>query len=723
MLDEATSALDPNSERIVQKALENISKGRTVIVIAHRLSTVRNADKIVVLSHGQLVEEGSHEELMELKGAYSRLVQAQDLGTEATAADDHGNETEESSDTQISGDEFDAALSRHSTHLSRVVSNEQEAPLGLLRSLWLVVREQRALWTAMGLVSVVAIIAGGSYPALAVLFAHTMNAFQAADVKKGDFFSLMFFVVALAQLVIYAVAGWFSNVIGQHVMKRYRVELFEATLSQDMAFFDDPANGSGALVSRLATETTSLQELFSMNLALIMANMVNVVSSAILAIVVGWKLGLALSLGALPAIIIAGYIRIRLESKLEEDAAGRFARSSALASEAILGIRTISSLALEDTVIDRYRASLESLAKDSIAGLGWKMVFYALSQSIQFLGMALGFWYGGRLVSTGEYNNQQFYTIFIAVIFSGEASAMLFQYSTSISNAKTAVNYILRLRRNLQSISSTQAPVHPVQQPLTSDDTLCEGQAIDFENVCFTYPSRPHLKVLKGIDISIGSNMKVAFVGPSGCGKSTLVSLLERFYDPTTGIIRENGQDIKDLDRCIYRKDIALVQQEPVLYQGSIRENITLGVEEEDVSEDLIADACRQAHIWYFISSLPEGLNTSCGSNGLSLSGGQRQRIAIARALIRQPRLLLLDEATSALDTESERIVKAALDDAAVGRITIAIAHRLSTIKDSDLIVVFAGGKVAEQGTHESLVAKRGVYYEMVLGQSLDREA
>lgn len=329
--------------------------------------------------------------------------------------------------------------------------------------------------------------------------------------------------------------------------------------------------------------------------------------------------------------------------------------------------------------------------------------------------------YGGRLVSSGEYSNQQFYTIFIAVIFSGEASAMLFQYTTSISNAKTAVNYLMHLRRNLL-IPGSERTCHPDSTAIASDDTSREGQVINFEGVHFAYPNRPHLKILKGIDLDIGSGMKVAFVGASGCGKSTMISLLERFYDPTTGTIREDGHDIKDKDRRLYRKDIALVQQEPVLYQGSIYENIALGVEAETLPEDVIVDACRQAHIWDFVSSLPEGLNTKCGSQGLSLSGGQRQRIAIARALVRQPRLLLLDEATSALDTESEKIVKAALDNAATGRTTIAVAHRLSTIRDSDLIVVFDSGKVVEQGTHQSLVEKKGVYYEMVLGQSLDRE-
>ncbi|KOS18917.1 Leptomycin B resistance protein pmd1 [Escovopsis weberi] len=216
----------------------------------------------------------------------------------------------------------------------------------------------------------------------------------------------------------------------------------------------------------------------------------------------------------------------------------------------------------------------------------------------------------------------------------------------------------------------------------------------------------------------------VALVGASGCGKSTMVSLLERFYDVTSGEIRLDGQDIKTLDRCLYRRSIALVQQEPVLYQGSIRENIALGTEELDPSEEDIVEACKQANIWTFISSLPEGLATPCGSQGLSLSGGQRQRIAIARALIRKPRLLLLDEATSALDTESEKVVKEALDRAAgaAGRTTVVIAHRLSTIRDADTIAVLERGKIVEMGTHDELVGKRGLYYELVLAQSLDRE-
>lgn len=212
----------------------------------------------------------------------------------------------------------------------------------------------------------------------------------------------------------------------------------------------------------------------------------------------------------------------------------------------------------------------------------------------------------------------------------------------------------------------------------------------------------------------------IAFVGPSGCGKSTTISLIERFYDVTGGEITLNGQDIRTMSPRLYRSYMSLVQQEPTLYQGSIRENIGIGLEYEP-SDDELNEACRQSNALEFVSSLPEGLNTPCGTKGLQFSGGQRQRIAIARALIRKPRLLLLDEATSALDTQSERIVQQTLDQAASQRTTVAVAHRLSTIRHADRIFVFANGRIAEQGTHEELQRLRGRYYEMCLAQSLDR--
>ncbi|CAM1501550.1 Fc.00g035340.m01.CDS01 [Cosmosporella sp. VM-42] len=718
ILDEATSALDPNAEKIVQKALNNVAKGRTMIVIAHRLSSVRDADNIIVMAKGETIEHGTHTELLKHGGAYSRLVKTQDLGHGSHTFDDQGGTDNEEREDAI----LDFALTRAPTHATQDIANDDSIGYSLMKCIYLIIREQRPLWLPVSMLLAAATLGGCTYPALAILFSKTMITFEKIDVDKGNFYALMFFILALGNLLLYGVAGWLSNIVSQYISKTYRAEVFNNTLRQDASFFDNPDHGSGALVSRLNAEPTSLQELMSMNLALMMVSLVSLLSSAILAISYGWKLGLALSFGALPLIAGAGYVRIRLEYKFEEDTAGRFAKSSGLASEAVLGIRTVSSLALENAIIERYHASLQGLSSDSIGNLGWKMLFYSLSQSTSFLAMALGFWYGGRLVSFGEYTTDQFYTIFVAIIFSGEATAMFFQYSTSITKARRAINYVFELRRGVTLHDSMEADEDELRC-LRNHRASDKGPQVVCDQIGFAYPLRPTLQVLRGIDVKVESGNMIAFVGASGCGKSTMIALLERFYDPTTGTIREDGEDVKAKDRRLYRREIALVQQEPVLYQGSVRDNISLGLEIGEPSDEDIISACKQANIYDFVASLPEGLNTPCGKRGLSLSGGQRQRIAIARALIRKPRLLLLDEATSALDTESEKVVKEALVKAAEGRTTVAVAHRLSTIRDADVIAVFAAGKIAEMGTHNELIARRGLYYEMVLGQSLDREA
>ena len=246
-----------------------------------------------------------------------------------------------------------------------------------------------------------------------------------------------------------------------------------------------------------------------------------------------------------------------------------------------------------------------------------------------------------------------------------------------------------------------------------------EDGALTLDSVDFHYP-QSDIRVIKQLNLAVQPGQSVALVGPSGCGKSTVVSLLERFYDPTSGRIALADEPITHFSPRRYRMKVSLVQQEPTLYQGSIRENIAFGLEHEP-SEKEIIEACQEANAWDFVSSLPDGLSTPCGSRGLQLSGGQKQRIAIARALIREPRLLLLDEATSALDTQSEQIVQAALQQASQGRTTIAVAHRLSTIKHADMIFVFGAGEIVEMGTHVELQKMKGRYYDMCLAQSLDQ--
>lgn len=487
-----------------------------------------------------------------------------------------------------------------------------------------------------------------------------------------------------------------------------------------MEFFDQASHASGSLTSKLSNCATNIQELMGLNIGLILINVVNVTSSSIFGIIVGWKLGLVCVFGALPPLLFCGYLRIRLETALDDATSKRFASSAAVAAEAISAIRTVASLTLERTILSIYQERLANVAAKATKALVWTMFWYALTQSISFLAMALGFWYGGKLVSTGEYNNTQFFAVLIAVIFGGEATAAFFQYTTSITKAQTAANFMFWLQ--------ARAPKDDMDPSMSSSNEKDghDPAAIGYDDLIFAYPARPNIPILNGIDVTIPPGKFAAFVGPSGCGKTTMISLLSRFYDPSSGTISLNSQAITDVTPRQHRRRLALVQQEPVLYQGSIRDNVALGIaESREATEVEIEKACAQANILDFVKSLPEGMHTSVGMRGSQLSGGQRQRVAIARAIIRNPSVLLLDEATSALDTESEKIVQAALMDAAQegSRTTIAVAHRLSTIRDADYIFVFEAGKIVESGNHNTLLQQRGRYYQMCQGQALDRTA
>ncbi|KAF2870539.1 P-loop containing nucleoside triphosphate hydrolase protein [Massariosphaeria phaeospora] len=734
LLDEATSALDPKAEKIVQQALDNVAQNRTTIVIAHKLSTVRNADNIAVMSDGHVVEQGTHNDLIEADGAYARLVRAQDLGQ----ADSEEGLVAEGKDEEEKVLLVKTQTQTPSLHAGTADKNESETVgYNLVKCIAIVFWEQNYLWRWFIALTIASIFGGLTYPAQAVIFGRVVRAFQLNPDEarvQGDFYSLMFFMVAIGNLLVYVTMGWSCNIVAQHVSRRYRREIFQLVLKQDMNFFDKAENASGAISSKLDSYPNDLLDLLGFNIMLILINIVNVVSSSVLALIVGWKLGLAVVFGALPLVAYSGYLRIRLEFKLEEETGKRFASSSALASEAVSAIRTVSSLALEKHIMQKYQDRLQGVAQKSMKALIWTMFCLKratlrdlpnlIHRSISFLAMALGFWYGGRLVSTGEYTTNQFFTVFLSVILSGEAAAAFFAYSTSLTKASTAANYVFWLRRQKPAVEEDAS------KPPHEDESGDKGPAhVECKQLEFAYQSRPNSKVLDDINVDARPGQFIAFVGASGCGKSTMIALLERFYDPTSGTITYNSDPLPTLCPRKYRSHISLVQQEPVLYQGSIRDNIAMGVlthsstptSPDSVTTAQIESAAAQANMHTFITSLPEGYSTLCGSRGAQLSGGQRQRIAIARALIREPKLLLLDEATSALDTESEKVVQGALEQAQNGRTTVAVAHRLSTVKDADAIVVFARGRVAEMGTHVELLRRRGVYYEMCLGQSLDK--
>lgn len=718
LLDEATSALDPHAERAVQDALRRVSVNKTTLVIAHNLATVMAADNIAVMTSGKVIEQGTHSELLEHDGLYAAMVRAQDLG--AKAGEPEFLEGSEGDDVRVALDRPLTVQRTQSETLPKATEPRVEhlsagtVGYSLGKCIWIMLKEHPDLYVWYLVIAFGGLIGGGTYPAQAIIFSRLINVFtlQGSEAKdQADFYALMFFLLAIANLFGYFSIGWACNTIGQAITHRVRREMVERILHFDQDFFDRPENSSGSLTSKLSSVPTSLQELMSQNLGLILNLLVNVVSSSALGIAFGWKLGLVIVFGGLSLLIAAGYIRIRLDQKLEASTGERFASSAGLATEAVTSIRTISFLTLEAPILREYNEALGNIVAEVIPGLVVTLIPYALSQSIDFLIMGLGFWYGSRLIASGEYTTTQFFVIFIAVIFGGQGTAQFFSYTTSITKAKVAANYVLWLRTIRANIRETDE----------NRDRKPSGDAIiGVEKIEFRYKQRDATKVLRGISMKIEPGTHAAVVGPSGCGKSTIISLLERFYDPTSGRITLNGDDISVMSPYAYRRYMSLVQQEPPLYLGSVRENIAIGLEYEPSEEELY-EACRQANALDFVSSLPEGLDTPCGSKGLQFSGGQRQRIAVARALIRKPRLLLLDEATSALDVQSERIVQKALDEAALSRTTIAVAHRLSTVRHADVIFVMEDGKIAETGTHEELQRLRGRYYAMCLAQSLDQ--
>jgi ATP-binding cassette, subfamily B (MDR/TAP), member 1 len=338
-------------------------------------------------------------------------------------------------------------------------------------------------------------------------------------------------------------------------------------------------------------------------------------------------------------------------------------------------------------------------------------------------------------VASREYDIIQFFTIYMAVINSSQNAGWFFSYSPNVANAAASSARIFNIRPKV-------CKTFP-DSPYPPKDT--SGLSLEFKDVHFTYPTRDE-PVLSGLNLRIEAGQYAALVGASGCGKSTIINLIERFYESknkdnnkknrsNSGTILYDDTDITSTDIHTYRSVISLVAQEANLYEGTIRDNIALSVHESAATDEAIQAACVDAHIHDFITSLPEGYNTALGPKGVSLSGGQRQRIALARAMLRRPRLLLLDEATSSLDSESEREVQAAIERAAGAgkqsegatekmRVTtiLAVAHRLSTIVNADVIFVLGkGGRVVERGSHVELVRRRGVYYQMCQAQALDR--
>lgn len=740
LLDEATSALDTKSEGVVQAALDVAAQGRTTIVIAHRLSTIKTADNIVVMSEGRIVEQGTHDELLEKKTAYYNLVEAQRISAEKedrdaeknaeldeveahlekTISSQHSKHYEVDPDDEKVRNNLDRTSTRKSVS-SVAIQNNKRNQAGSKYSLWTLIKvvgsfnKPEVYLMLFGLFW--SIIAGGGNPTQSVFFAKSIVALSLPPSMyrklrhDADFWSLMYLMLALTQIIAFVGQGVAFAYCSERLIHRARDQAFRTMLRQDIAFFDKEENSAGALTSFLSTETTHLAGMSGTTLGTILVVLTTLIAAITVSCAIGWKLALVCT-ATIPILLACGFYRFWMLAAFQARAKKAYEASASYACEATSAIRTVASLTREEDVWEHYHQSLVAQAQKSLQSVLKSSVLYASSQSFVFLCIALGFWYGGTLIGSNEYSMFQFFVCFSAIIFGAQSAGTIFSFAPDMGKAKQAAHELKVLFDRKPEIDTWSPDGERVEH--------MEGN-IEFRDVHFRYPTRPEQPVLRGLNLTVKPGQYVALVGASGCGKSTTVALLERFYDPLVGGVIVDGKDISTLNINDYRSFLALVSQEPTLYQGSIRENILLGADRDDVPEEAITRACKDANIYDFIISLPDSFSTIVGSKGSMLSGGQKQRIAIARALLRDPKILLLDEATSALDSESEKVVQAALDAAAQGRTTIAVAHRLSTIQKADMIYVFDEGRIVEHGTHAELLRVRGKYFELVNLQSLGK--
>ncbi|KAL6160513.1 ABC-type transporter tr06 [Exserohilum turcicum] len=728
ILDEATSAIDVRTERIVQQALDRVSKNRTTIVIAHRLSTIKRAHKIVVLRKGYRVEQGTHDELLGIPaGVYAGLVHAQNIAVEAeteTETDELVLRQIKTADSEVVEDKQKMTTTMTSSSSDAPKTEEQEAAYkqrGLLASLGRLLYEQRSHWALFIMASLGILASGAVWPLQAWIFAQVVNVFTLPPdqlVDKGNFWAGMFGVLAGGTFVSYYLMGFACHLMAVAVALQYRQEYLRNLMRKHMAFFDEQPHSPGSLTSRVSADTTQLQQLMATEMGMALIAVVNVAGCIIISFMYGWKLSLVGIFTALPLILAAGYLRMRLEMEFEKSNARVFEHSSQFGAEAVGAFRTVLSLLMHDVIGDRYDALLRRHVREAVSRAKYSTLVFAGSDSIELACMALTFWYGGTLLAAREYSNVDFFVIYQAIISGAVAAGTFFSFAPNMAQATGAANRILSMRPQPSSSSSSSKASSSPSTQLDLNPSR-NGIGIDFQNVSFTYPTRS-TRVLSNLSLSIQPGQFAALVGASGSGKSTVIALLERFYEPSAGRILCNAQDIAGLDAAAYRRHMGLVSQEPTLYQGTIRENIALAV--DAASDEDIHEACRHAQIHDFITSLPEGYAQRLGPKGMSLSGGQKQRLSLARALLRQPKLLLLDEATSSLDSESEKLVQEAIERAAGegGRTVVSVAHRLATIQKADVIFVLGSGKVLEKGDHQALLKKRGVYWQMCQAQALD---
>jgi ATP-binding cassette subfamily B protein len=503
--------------------------------------------------------------------------------------------------------------------------------------------------------------------------------------------------------------AWLFTLAGERVVANLRKQLYANVVRQEVGFFD--GQRTGELLNRLSADTGVLQNSVTVNISMALRFALQAVGSLCVLFYTSWKLT-GLMLGVVPVVAIGAVLFARTVRSLSRKTQDALAAANSVAEETLGSIRTVRSFAREEQEVERYGARVDESFQ---LGRSLALTYGAFQGAMGFAAyaaIAVVLWYGGGLViegqaalaadpaaavfTVGNLTAFMLYTLFLAFALGGMSSLF-----ADFNKALGASDRVFELLDRVPGVVNANGRTL----------TTVEGR-VTLEAVDFAYPTRPDAPVLREVTVEMEPGRVLALVGASGGGKSTVASLLARLYDPTAGRILLDGVDLRELDTRWLREQIGAVAQEPVLFAASIEDNIRYG--RPGATDAEITAAAEAANADTFVRAFPEGYKTLVGERGVRLSGGQKQRIAIARALLKDPRILVLDEATSALDSESEHLVQEALERLMHGRTVLVIAHRLSTVRDADRVVVIDGGKVAEIGTHDELVARDGVYRRLV---------
>ncbi|XP_042901555.2 ATP-dependent translocase ABCB1 [Parasteatoda tepidariorum] len=664
LLDEATSALDTESEAIVQAALDQARKGRTTIVVAHRLSTIRTADKIVALSEGNVKETGTHDELMKRKGLYYDLVVTQTSKEEKEEEkeddlpliEDRTRALSISSDTSLQRGLSSASILKPGMHrqissgIDRQISekegsvkaqeDEEEEKEDPPKSRLFKVSAPE--WPFIVIGGLAAMCMGLYMPAFGIIFGSILGVLAKPSdqiTEETNFWCLIFVALGISSFICTFLQIFMLSVAGEKLTSRLRKMVFAKIITQDMSYFDSSKNSVGALCSRLTSDASQVQGATGSRMSTLFRALSTFVFGLILAMWFDQRLG-GVTLAFIPFIFLSAYFQGRVVSGHSTSEKAGTEAASKVAIEAIESIRTVASLHQEENFYRQFCNALLIPLKNSRKMAHIRGFIYGFAQALNPFSYAAVLYYGSILVADKELKYENLLMVLQGALIGMTMVGQAFAIAPDYNNAKLAAVRIFKILDGVPSID----PLSPQGKILNE----VRGY-VDFQKVYFNYPSRPDVKILRGLNLAIEPGKTVALVGSSGCGKSTCVQLIERFYDPL---------------------------------QGNV------------------------------------GYDTPVGDKGTQLSGGQKQRVAIARALVRDPKILLLDEATSALDAESEKVVQEALDKASSGRTCLIIAHRLSTIKNADTIAVIHKGKIVEKGTHQELLNLKGHYYNLHNTQS-----